>query len=274
MQRAELEQLVVYVLALRKEGGGFGATRRLPATVEDTFHAVSIFRLLEQGAGLPEPLALCRRDEALTDYLRRLWPGRDLDAKTVAQLWETAAMLGCGLPAQDIAAQAVAHLRRRPSLLTASHAASVLGPALAAELVALLGTDWAQSLRPGRATSEELMLWLRLQAAVGEPLMDAGQRQALSQWFRDCQGFDGGFGFLPGTTSFMENCHFCLRSLTLLGAVPRQPAAARAFILGCRTRGGSFGRRGRAAPFLDATAHALAALSLLAPWDGLGLRGA
>lgn len=83
----------------------------------------------------------------------------------------------------------------------------------------------------------------------------------LIAWLQACQNGDGGFGFFPGTTSFIENCHACLRALAFLGAKPLDPELAASFLSGCQTAGGGFSRGGRAAPFLDATWHALASLS-------------
>lgn len=85
----------------------------------------------------------------------------------------------------------------------------------------------------------------------------------LIAWFRASQNGDGGFGFFPGTTSFVENCHACLRSLAMLGVKPLEPALAFRFLAGCQTTSGGFGRSGRAASFLDSTWHALAALSII-----------
>lgn len=73
----------------------------------------------------------------------------------------------------------------------------------------------------------------------------------------------GRFGFFPGTTSFIENCHHALAALTMLGGAPDQPEKARQFVLSCQTAGGGFGRSLRAAPFLDSTWHALPSLRLL-----------
>ncbi|MDA8160955.1 MAG: hypothetical protein M0T76_09575 [Desulfobacteraceae bacterium] len=263
MLPVEWGSVVAYVSLLAKAEGGFGATRRLPATAEDTFHALAIFRVLDQWAHLPGPLAACRENQGLKGYLRQRLNGRQLDAKTVFQLHATARLMA--LPATATTAiegLAAGHFHRHPSLHTAYHAALVLGHALLPQLEERLGDEWAARLLPERATSEELMMWLALQQAVGVT-PQADRRAELGRWFGDCQGPDGGFGFLPGTTSFMENCHFCLRALALLEARPRDPQGALAFITSCQTVNGGFGRRAKAAPFLDATYHAVSALMLL-----------
>ncbi|GAB4336916.1 MAG: hypothetical protein Kow0089_07640 [Desulfobulbaceae bacterium] len=86
----------------------------------------------------------------------------------------------------------------------------------------------------------------------------------LADWLRSCQNGDGGFGFYPHTTSFIENTHAALEALALLGAGPLHPQRAFDYLIGCRTACGGFGRGSRTAPFLDATWHGVAGLSLAA----------
>ncbi len=109
-----------------------------------------------------------------------------------------------------------------------------------------------------RAASELLMLLYLAPES-------AGQQQEFIDWLRSCQGFDGGFGFLPGTTSFIENCFDCLAGLALLHGTPKDPLGCRSYILACWTRSGGFARKNGATAFLSSTWHAVGALSLLAP---------
>jgi prenyltransferase beta subunit len=82
-------------------------------------------------------------------------------------------------------------------------------------------------------------------------------------WFRACQSGDGGFGFLPRTTSFVENCYTCLRTLVFLNSAPLYPDRAFQFLARAQTTTGGFGRSSRAVAFLYSTWHALAALAIL-----------
>jgi prenyltransferase beta subunit len=106
-------------------------------------------------------------------------------------------------------------------------------------------------------------LWMSLGLAEGRPERLNTDRRSLLTWIRSCQNPDGGFGFLPGTTSYMENVHTCLRVLALLNAAPLDHARARQFILNAWTRSGGFARKSGGAPFLDATWHAVGSLSIL-----------
>jgi len=258
----ELDRIIDYVRSLRKDSGGFGATRRLPATIEDTFHAVSIFKILALNALRPDELATCKADGLLVDYIASLWPGAGLDLKSVCQLLITAHDLEAGFDTGPVREIAAWHCQQYPSLVNFYHAALIMGPACRPMLRKELGNSWHRRLMPARYTCKELMMGLTVIISVGDEF-EPDLRSEMTAWFQDCQAPDGGFGFLPGTTSFIENCHFCLRALEMLDASPRDPEAALAFISGCQTGSGGCGRRGKAAPFLDATYHAVAAAAIL-----------
>lgn len=111
-----------------------------------------------------------------------------------------------------------------------------------------------------RSTKE---LWLKLELVPLTGRTEMLDTKKAIQWARACQNPDGGFGFYPGSTSFTENCHLCLRILKRLGASPIDPLAVKDFIMGCRTATGGFARKNGSAPFLDATWNAIASLALL-----------
>lgn len=264
MQTIDADRAVAYVRSLEKNEGGFGATRRLPATVEDTFHAVAVFRLLAETGARPEHLVQCRTEARHLAFVAGRWPGEELDLKSVAQLCLTARDLASHLDPAELAPLVDRKLGRSPSLANRYYASLILadsGPAAARQGFdpPPAGNRLATS---ARHVCQERLMALAVRRAEGAG-PDGEERQALITWFRDCQTPDGGFGFLPGTTSFIENCHFCLQALASLGGRPRDRAGVAAFIAGCQTRGGGFGRRGNAAPFLDATYHAVAAQACL-----------
>jgi prenyltransferase beta subunit len=93
------------------------------------------------------------------------------------------------------------------------------------------------------------------------------EAEELTGWLQRSQNGDGGFGFFPGTTSFIENSHAALAALSLIGAKPVDLVNARYFIISSQTGGGGFARSPGAAPFLDASWHGVASLRLLAEMD-------
>ncbi|MDA8162700.1 MAG: hypothetical protein M0022_07345 [Desulfobacteraceae bacterium] len=255
-----LESVPSFVLARRQDAGGFAATPHLPVTIEDTYHAINIFNSLHEGSiRLRGPFYDFREDKALLGYLRtRLYqfPG---EAKTSFQLVKAASIAGIDVD-KDIVKKYVSlchrghvSIQRRYYLARMVHEILGLGHVVPRESSRGL-------LRLGRRTVSEEWMAVYLARVMGqESLMDEGW----IAWFRACQNGDGGFGFLPDTTSYIENCHACLRALESLGSAPKDMKGALDFVAGCHTSAGGFARSGRAAPFLDATWHAVASISIL-----------
>ncbi|MEW6218846.1 MAG: prenyltransferase/squalene oxidase repeat-containing protein [Thermodesulfobacteriota bacterium] len=258
----DLAAVVAFVQARRQAGGGFGATPRLPATVEDTFQALATFRALADLGAPGEHLAACRQDQALQTFLARMAGHRELGLRTMAQLVASSRLAAADLDLGYAQAAARRQLGQQPGLEAVHHAWQILGPEGLGEALQSLGPAWLQRLTPSRPTCRGMMLLVEVAAAAGEEL-PAARTGRLAAWFAACQSPDGGFGFFPGTTSFIEHSLFCLRGLSRLGAPARDPDAAVRFLASCQTRAGGFGRRANAAPFLDATAHGLAALAAL-----------
>jgi hypothetical protein len=77
---------IPFVLARKKENGGFGGTPRLPATIEDTYHALRILQLCRQYNRAGKNAFESCGDENLRPYLescRRNLPG---GIRTIFQL--------------------------------------------------------------------------------------------------------------------------------------------------------------------------------------------
>jgi prenyltransferase beta subunit len=93
-------------------------------------------------------------------------------------------------------------------------------------------------------------------------------RQEIIKWVQLCQNGDGGFGFYPGTTSFMENTYCALEILAKLGSSPVQTELCQRYILSCQTKNGGFGRAPASFPFIESTFHAVMGLLLLEKMGG------
>lgn len=252
-----------FVHARRRETGGFAATPRLPSTIEDTYHAVNIFESLNklEHYGVPsvQDAYEARNDSALSRYLSMpfyMLP----DVKTVFQLLKSRRLVGLEIDIDAVRAYMLSQVNSPFSLQRRYYlgriANEILGDGPLSVPVFLRG---CRRLRWRTVNEAWMCLFLVRAGCVISPFDEKG----LAQWFQDCQNGDGGFGFLPQTTSYIENCHICLRALAILGATPQNMDAALDFIIGCHTGAGGFSRNGMAAPFLDATWHAVASLSLL-----------
>ncbi len=88
-------------------------------------------------------------------------------------------------------------------------------------------------------------------------------KQETIRWVQLGQNGDGGFGFYPVTTSYMENTYSALEILSKLQALPWRIDACREYILGCQTKSGGFGRAPISFPFIESTFQAVSSLLML-----------
>jgi len=93
-------------------------------------------------------------------------------------------------------------------------------------------------------------------------------KHQIIRWVQFCQNGDGGFGFYPGTTSYMENTYCALEILSNLGSTPLEINTCKKYILGCQTKSGGFGRAPISFPFIESTFQAIAGLVILDEMEG------
>ncbi len=257
-----LTAAVPFVLARRKETGGFGATPRLPATIQDTYHALHVLDLARRHGAAGSRELDPATDAQLRSYLDRCRRSLSVGAATTFQMVWCCRAAGLGLEADAVESNVIAGMRTADCLEDWYYWARIPVEVLGRKTVILAG-----EFRPAAVLDrdwrgvDEAWMHMYLQRLFRNSLPQAAPK--LIAWFRASQNGDGGFGFFPGTTSFIENCHYGLRALKVLGAEPADPEKARRFVTSCQTASGGFGRGLRAAPFLDATWHAVAALDLL-----------
>lgn len=257
--------ILSFIHERRKDTGGFAATPRLPATIEDTYHAIGSIELLNKfpSHGAWFPGYDVRKDSALLRYLSiPFYPLLD-ESKTVFQLLESRRLLGLEIDNKSVRSYVHSQLTAPFSLQKWYYLARIVNDTLDGDLEFIHMFLKGSRRFVWRTVNEAWMYLYLAKAGCGVGDIDIDE-QGLAQWFKDCQNRDGGFGFMPQTTSFIENCHACLGALALLGVTPKDADASFNFIIGCHTGAGGFSRNGMAAPFLDATWHAVASLSLIA----------
>ncbi|HFQ91054.1 MAG TPA: hypothetical protein ENK27_13355 [Desulfobulbus sp.] len=248
-ERINLAGLQGFVMQRLRSDGGFAATPMQPHTIQDTYFAVSILRYLAT-LGLDDlsaSLATGATGSYLRDYARR-HPA--MPVKTAFQLQRLAHHLDLDLEI---------HWRpgwgeRVPDYEERWYEAVLKGGRAA---------DPGR-FAPRRRTVKELCHYLRLQQVLSPGRLPA-EAEEMIQWLRRCQAPDGGFGFFPGTTSYIENSHYALVALALLRSHAPHQDRAEKFIVSCQTASGGFSRNSKAAPFLDASWHAVQAIRSLAP---------
>jgi len=247
--RLNISRVIHYLKEREKEEGGFSFVPALYPDIEDTYYAIRTLQLLNDQA-----------DRGKTaNYLKSIdW-------------------MGVGFP------------RAIYMLVYLHFSLSIEFPP---PLNNLLKRDWArfsiidaqyysdaiqklipQPLKPPVSLShfqfhqQENLQGLRKKISV---LLNQGidfERQEIIRWVQLCQNGDGGFGFYPGTTSFMENTYCALEILSKLNSSLWEVETCREYILNCQTKSGGFGRAPMSFPFIESTFHAVSGWFLLAEME-------
>jgi len=120
-----------------------------------------------------------------------------------------------------------------------------------------MNIDW--KIKEGWRTIKELYMSLY----INDGMINGIDKRDIIQWINACQNPDGGFGFLPNSTSFIENTYFSLSCFLLLKESPDYITKISDFVFSCYTGKGGFSRKDGGAPLLDATYYAIKCLLLL-----------
>ena len=257
-----LRDAIPFVKERRKTSGGFSATPTLPATIEDTYHSMRILDIAKQYGVTERETCEPGMAGTLQSYLESCHQRVPAGPRTTFQLFWCSKTSGLKFAPDDIEENVLQRMQESFSPEEWYYLARIqqeviedrkLKIANQRNLDAALQRDW-------RSVDEA---WMHMYLSMNYYSLASEIESELISWFRACQNGDGGFGFYPGTTSFIENCYYSLRALAALRAKPADPVKARRFLESSQTASGGFGRSLRAAPFLDSTWYGLAALAVL-----------
>ena len=256
MKEIDLNSVVKFIVDRKKEDGGFAQTPFLPHTVEDTFHAISILQQIQRDTNSNILKKLINTDNTI-NYLMHSLNQQWLDIKTIFQLTYLSKVVGIDLGILKTKVKEYFTKSIKNNICSYYYGIMLFQDIINEEFTFPFKNTLI--IQNDRYTSKEVLMLITVRKYYNLPV-DIGY---LSTWLKKCQTCDGGFGFYPGTTSYIENCHFCLKALSLLGSKPIDTAGVYNFILACQTESGGFARKNNGAPFLDATWHAIAGLSIL-----------
>ena len=238
--------VISFFAARRKEEGGFSQTPRLPATVEDTYYALRSLSALRE-AGLSPPAHLF---QGHAGFLQRRLGEAVAEVRVAYQLGWVARLLGHEALLEPLVR---AHRSLPPRLEALFYGR---------RLLALAGRGEEVAEEPSREevrTVRDLRQFLYLRGATpSSPL-----KEEWRGWLLACQNGDGGFGFMPGTTSYMENCYYAVRAMAQVGMRPMDCQGLRGFVEAARSGRGGFGRKHMGVPFPSSTWHGVAVLRFL-----------
>jgi len=251
------EKIVDFVLARRHEKGGFGAAPTLPPSVEDTYLSLRILQQLPLQEK-PEAAAVIG-DPSLAQFLQDPHDSEQWLARTGFH-YAYCCRIAHVKPDAAWAKQFVSNRLQDVRGLAGAFYCSRMITTLSAWFPELPPFSLKSGTIPWR-TARDVRMALFL--ADGQPRKLHADRKHLVVWLRSCQNPDGGFGFTPSTTSYLENVHACLQALAMLKETSRNPSGAASFIRNSWSKDGGFARKKGGAPFLESTWHAVASLSLL-----------
>ncbi len=240
------EDILQFVLARKRQSGGFAMTPLLPASLEDTYHAVKILKILAH----PIPSST----KAYIASLR--WSDYYLP-KNLYQLAILYQAMEQVLPTKELSETIRCILKWKK--LSLEHLTYL------ARLLKLLNLGMLKATLCQRISFDR---WRVLKELYH--IMDCTQvchislPQKAASWVKQCQNGDGGFGFMPHTSSFLENTYYALKLMLYLKTKPENIRQCRQFIRYCyvSSRGG-FARSPGGVVLLESTYHGLSALKML-----------
>lgn len=243
--RIETGRVIQYLKDHEKREGGFSLVPELPSNIEDTYFATRTLKLLRR--------RMNRRN--LTQYLKGMDWRQVQSPRTLFMLVYLHVTVHVPFPSPLI------------SLLKEYSPAlqNLDGPYYSDEIRKLLNQPLNRfsSFSAFQFQDNENLQALRKKISVWINHHVFFERDEIVQWVQSCQNGDGGFGFYPGTTSFMENTYCALEILSKLKETPLRIDACKEYILNCQTKSGGFGRAPMSFPFLESTFHAVSGWFLL-----------
>jgi hypothetical protein len=250
-QLLELSRVIQYLRDREKKEGGFSFAPELYPDIEDTYHAVRILQSLKADVD---------RDKT-ANYLKSIDWKQVGFPRAVYMLLYVHLSLGIDLPRQliDLSNKD----RSGFSKLDAQYFSDEIEKLLGRPLKPL------HSSSPFQFQTNESLQTLRKKVSV---LLDHDidfDRHQIIRWVQSSQNGDGGFGFYPVTTSYMENTYCALEILSKLNSSPMQIDLCRKYILSCQTKSGGFSRAPVSFPFIESTFHAVVGLLLLGKMESV-----
>ncbi len=257
MHTEDYRKIYQFVLARRVETGGFSAFPTVAPSVQDTYYAL---RILESLLGLDQDeLSSVINDAHLKSYLQHIDKNRNVSCKTIFQYLYSCSVLCMSADEKWSGRVIEDRLMKANTLVDIYYCVRILREICNSSVNVF--EKQMQFFAKNWANAEQLSMLLYI--TEGSCRILSRSKKDMIAWLQMCQAPDGGFGGMPGTTSFIEKGYACLRGLSLLKATALRPDKAKSFIMSCKTADGGFARKNGGAPFLDATWHAVASLALL-----------
>jgi hypothetical protein len=246
----ELSRIIRYLKDREKANGGFSFAPELYPDIEDTYYAVRTLQLLKADVD---------RDKT-ANYLKNIDWKEVVFPRAVYMLLYIHRSLDIEIPRQliDLSGRDWSRFAMLDAQYFSDETSNLLGRPLSP----------LPSSSPFQFQTNESLQTLRKKVWILLNHDIDFDRQQMIRWVQSSQNGDGGFGFYPETTSFMENTFCALEILSELDSSPVESDLCRKYIISCQTKSGGFGRAPISFPFIESTFHAVLGLFLLEKMEG------
>jgi hypothetical protein len=244
-------RLIKFVCEYENPAGGFNFPRETPASIAETYNGVMLFN--ELGFDCGNPLT--------KEYIRNLELKADMSLEHLYRLAKVSETLSMPDRMSEIRESVLGRKCRKGSKLTDAYYSVLLEEVL--DIDGVLRQDMLEYVLKSKVKKLRFMSECQKYLAVKTHLgLEVETEEAVS-WVQATQSYDGGFGFLPGSTSFLENVYSALDSLQMLNSVPLDTQGCEDFVLACRSKEGAFGRQLMALPSLEHSLLAVRSLKII-----------
>lgn len=236
----------------KKESGLFSASPFMPPSIEDTYHAISILKLLLSESDLH--IMVFKKNNLLIKKLEEIKIEGLRTYKKAYQYLYICKEAGLNMDLKWIENLIQTSERGSLELMEQYYKVKIIRKFLG-KFLTLPNIDIKRF-----RTSQELFMLLYLMGMDEKKILD---KSYLITWVQKCQNPDGGFGPVHGSTSFMDSTYWGLKALSILNSTPVNINSSYEFIMGCMTASGGFARKNGSAPFLDSTWYGISCLNII-----------
>jgi len=241
-------RIIDFVISREQEEGGFSFAAIAPPTLEDTYYALRVF----------DELNFNYENEKTCEFVK----GTRLTNKNMFSLFQflfLAKKLGIKYDKRKmINSVKTSFSLNIDSIYYAMRCAEILKENSLLRLLKNKSQQYVSSQKIADTidvVSKQVFLLKKLGIKFN--------KQEYVAWIKKCQGFEGGFGLGPRSTSFLESTHAALTALSILRSSPNDMDECEKFIRCCQSGRGGFGRQITTVPTLESTYQVVHSFKLI-----------
>jgi hypothetical protein len=249
LSKEDKEKTISFILQYEQPNGGFSFSKTTPPTREDTYYALLILHKLDK--------KYCNKNTF--NYLENISLDLYQSCKHYYQLLCLADMFKLSVPQDTMKNVFELNINLQKENINEVYYFTLIREFLESkveyELTNFILSQNISSLKYIPEVARQVILLKKFKLKF--------DNVKYINWIQKSQSRDGGFGFLPYTTTFLENTCYALRGLRTLNAIPLELEKCEEFINSCKTGKGAFARKSEALGTLQSTYHAICCLEII-----------